>query len=299
MSENNEKNIEPEARRKYVSVRGRSSRSNEAGRFERFRKERFDDGWDQEDDLEHQLDTTLTSETAKVILTRNDSPDLGFNRSINPYRGCEHGCIYCFARPSHAYLGLSPGLDFETKLFYKPNSASLLRAELSKRGYVPERIQLGANTDCYQPIEKRLQITRDLLKVLAEFNHPLGITTKGHLVTRDIDILAPMAKLGLCFVVMSITTLDRKLARSMEPRASTPLRRLDAIRELSQAGIPVIVSVAPVVPGLTDHEVEVLWSKLLPREQAMRISLSCGCLMSSRIYLSSGLARKSPSVLDT
>ncbi len=238
-------------------ARGRSSRTNASGRFERLQVERFDDGWsDSDDDGKSRVDTTVTADAAKVILSRNDSPDIGFDRSINPYRGCEHGCIYCFARPSHAYLGLSPGLDFETKLFFKPDAAALLRKELSRTGYVPQRVQLGANTDCYQPIEKRLKVTREVLQVLAEFQHPLGITTKNHLVTRDIDVLAPMAAKGLAVVVISITTLDGRLARAMEPRASTPQRRLDAIRTLSRAGIPVIVNVAPIIPGLTDHEIE-------------------------------------------
>jgi DNA repair photolyase len=240
-----------------VHVRGRSSRSNASGRFEQQKLEDFDDGWsDFEDDRPGRVETTVTAETTKAIISRNESPDIGFDRSVNPFRGCEHGCIYCFARPTHPYLGLSAGLDFETKLFFKPQAALLLRKELSKRGYAPQRIQLGANTDCYQPIEKRLQITREILKVLEEFQHPLGITTKNHLVTRDIDILAPMAAKKLAVVVISITTLDRTLARAMEPRASTPQRRLDAIRELSQLGIPVIVSVAPIVPGLTCHEIE-------------------------------------------
>jgi DNA repair photolyase len=238
-------------------ARGRSSRSNVSGRFERSRVESFDDGWAAGDvDGESRVDTTVTAEMAKVILSRNESPDIGFDRSVNPYRGCEHGCIYCFARPTHAYMGLSPGLDFETKLFFKPDAAALLRKELSKPGYVPERVQLGANTDCYQPIERRLRITRAILEVLSEFGHPLGITTKNHLVTRDIDLLAPMAERNLSAVVVSITTLDSRLARSMEPRASAPHRRLDAIRELSRAGIPVIASVAPIIPGLTDHEIE-------------------------------------------
>jgi DNA repair photolyase len=240
-----------------ILARGRSSRSNASGRFERQRLEGFDDGWsDLNDDRRERVETTVTAEAAKVIISRNESPDIGFDRSVNPFRGCEHGCIYCFARPTHAYLGLSPGLDFETKLFFKPEAAALLRKELSKPGYAPQRVQLGANTDCYQPIEKRLQITREILQVLEEFQHPLGITTKNHLVTRDIDILAPMAEKKLAVVVISITTLDRTLARAMEPRASTPQRRLDAIRELSQSGIPVIVSVAPIVPGLTCHEIE-------------------------------------------
>jgi DNA repair photolyase len=238
-------------------ARGRASRSNESGRFERQHLEAFDDGWcDNDEDRKSRVETTVTAEAAKSIISTNDSPDIGFDRSVNPYRGCEHGCIYCFARPSHAYLGLSPGLDFETKLFFKPQAATLLRQELSKPGYRPDRIQLGANTDCYQPIEKSQQLTREILKVVAEFRHPLGITTKNHLVTRDIDILAPMAEKGLAAVVISITTLDRTLARAMEPRASTPQRRIDAIRELSRAGIPVIASVAPIIPGLTDHEIE-------------------------------------------
>jgi DNA repair photolyase len=238
-------------------ARGRSSRSNEAGRFERLQTEAFDDGWSgSEDDEPSRVETTLTAENAKTIISRNESPDLGFDRSVNPYRGCEHGCIYCFARPSHAHVGLSPGLDFETKLFYKPAAATLLRAELSKPGYTPARVQLGANTDCYQPIEKKLRITREVIEVLCEFGHPLGITTKSHLVTRDIDLLAPMAAQGLAVVVISMTTFDRRLARDMEPRASTPQRRLDAIRELSQAGIPVIANVSPIIPGLTDHEIE-------------------------------------------
>jgi DNA repair photolyase len=211
-------------------ARGRSSRSNASGRFERSQTESFDDGWSGlGDDESERVDTTLTAENTKTILSRNESPDIGFDRSINPYRGCEHGCIYCFARPTHAYLGLSPGLDFETKLFFKPEAASLLRKELSKPGYMPERVQLGANTDCYQPVEKRLRITRAILEVLREFQHPLGITTKNHLVTRDIDLLGPMAERRLAVVVISMTTLDRQLARDMEPRASTPSRRLDAI----------------------------------------------------------------------
>jgi DNA repair photolyase len=240
-----------------VLAHGRSSRSNKSGRYELVQIEKFDDGWSQPgDDEVSRVDTTVMVDAARTILSYNESPDLRFDRTINPYRGCEHGCIYCFARPTHAYLGLSPGLDFETRLFYKPEAASLLRNELSKRGYMPARVQLGANTDCYQPIEKRLRITRGILEVLAEFQHPLAITTKNHLVTRDIDILSPMAEKRLAFVMISITTLDHKLARAMEPRASTPQRRLDAIRELNSANIPVVVNVAPIIPGLTDHEPE-------------------------------------------
>ena len=239
-----------------VNARGRASRSNDSSRFDAFTRGTFDDGWTEEDGEPAQLETTLTAEKARVIISRNDSPDIGFDRSINPYRGCEHGCIYCYARPSHAYMGLSPGLDFETKLFFKPEAAQLLERELAKRSYQPARIQLGANTDPYQPIERRLQITREILKVLARYRHPVGITTKNALVTRDIDILAPMAAQSLAAVAVSVTSLDRKLARAMEPRASTPERRIDAIRQLAAAGIPAMIGFAPVIPGLNDHEME-------------------------------------------
>ncbi len=245
--------------RDQLLARGRSSRSNRTGRYERLQGEAFDDGWPKsqsEDEEPPRVETTVQIDTAKTILSYNKSPDLGFDRTINPYRGCEHGCVYCYARPTHAYLGLSPGLDFETRLFYKPESASLLRQELARRGYVPARVQLGANTDCYQPIEKRLRIMRSILEVLAEHRHPLAITTKNHLITRDIDILAPMAEMRLACAIVSITTLDHQLARAMEPRASAPQRRLAAIRELAAAGIPVMVNVAPIIPGLTDQEME-------------------------------------------
>jgi DNA repair photolyase len=240
------------------AVRGRGARSNRSGRFEADQREDFDDGWAEGEPAPPRRDTTLTAEAARVILTRNDSPDIGFDRSINPYRGCEHGCIYCYARPSHAYLGLSPGLDFETRLYFKPDAAQLLERELGKPGYRPARVQLGANTDPYQPIEKRLRITRAVIEVLARFNHPLGVTTKSVLVARDLDLLAPMAALNLVVVAVSVTTLDRKLARAMEPRASTPERRLDAIRQLSAAGVPVIVGASPMIPGLNDHELEAI-----------------------------------------
>ncbi|MDR3513426.1 MAG: PA0069 family radical SAM protein [Caulobacteraceae bacterium] len=240
------------------AVRGRGAKSNQTGRFESASRQDFDDGWTDDDAAPAQVDTTLTAEKARVILTRNDSPDIGFDRSINPYRGCEHGCIYCYARPSHAYMGLSPGLDFETRLFFKPEAAQLLERELSKPGYRPARVQLGANTDPYQPVERRLRITRGVLEVLSRFNHPLGITTKSVLVTRDIDILAPMAAANLVVVAVSVTTLDRRLARAMEPRASTPERRIEAIRQLSAAGVPVIVGASPMIPGLNDHEMEAI-----------------------------------------
>jgi DNA repair photolyase len=238
-----------------VTARGRASRSNASGRFEALTRDSVDDGWG-EDPLPDRVETLLTAEKARVIISRNESPDIGFDRSINPYRGCEHGCIYCFARPTHAYLGLSPGLDFETKLFFKPEAAQLLEKELGKRGYQPARIQLGANTVPYQPIERKLQITRQILKVLARYKHPVAITTKNALVTRDIDILAPMAAENLACVAVSVTSLDRKLARAMEPRASTPERRIEAIRLLSQAGVPALVGFAPAIPGLNDHEME-------------------------------------------
>jgi DNA repair photolyase len=239
-----------------VDTSGRGARSNASGRYEALaRDDGFDDGWSGED-APRSLRTELSVERARKIITRNDSPDLGFDRTINPYRGCEHGCIYCYARPSHAYMGLSPGLDFETKLFFKPDAAALLERELSRPAYRPERIQLGANTDPYQPIERKLGVTRAILEVLARFQHPVGITTKSALPVRDLEILAPMAERRLSKVAISVTTLDRKLARSMEPRASTPERRIEAIRRLSEAGVPVIVSYSPVIPGLNDHELE-------------------------------------------
>jgi DNA repair photolyase len=235
---------------------GRASRSNASSRYDKLSAEPFDDEWDTPDDQDRQMRTSVTPETIRTIISYNESPDLGFDRTINPYRGCEHGCIYCYARPTHAYVGLSPGLDFETKLFSKPDAAAVLEAELRKPSYVPARIQLGACTDPYQPIEKRLEISRAVLQVLDRFNHPVGITTKNALVVRDVDILSSMAKRGLVYVAMSITTMDRELARSMEPRASTPSRRIWAMKMLSEAGVPVIAGVAPVIPGLTDHELE-------------------------------------------
>ena len=237
--------------------RGRGARDNISGRFERLGRELFDDGWGGLEDLPA-LKTTVFEETPKSILTRNDSPDISFDRSVNPYRGCEHGCSYCYARPTHAYMGLSPGLDFESKLFVKTNAAKLLRNELSAPGYVPRTIALGANTDPYQPIERGHRITRRILEVLAEFGHPVGIVTKSALVLRDLDILKPMAERGLVKVAISVTTLDAKLARSMEPRASTPARRLGTIETLSAAGIPTVVMVAPIIPAVNDTEIEAI-----------------------------------------
>lgn len=235
--------------------RGRGAVGNPAGRFETVTRERFEDGWDMPEDLPP-LANEVMVERARSVITRNDSPDISFDRSMNPYRGCEHGCVYCFARPTHAFLGLSPGLDFETKLFAKANAAEVLERELARPGYEPRTIALGTSTDPYQPIERRHRITRSLLEVLARCNHPVGIVTKSGLVTRDIDILAPMAARGLVKVAVSVTTLDPVLARSMEPRAAAPHRRLDTIRRLTEAGIPVSVLVAPVIPALNDHEIE-------------------------------------------
>ncbi|MEW2916369.1 PA0069 family radical SAM protein [Ruegeria sp. ANG10] len=236
-------------------IRGRGAATNAAGRFEQFDTIPCDDGWDIDEDLPP-LRTDVRGEVARSLITYNRSPDLPFDRSINPYRGCEHGCVYCFARPTHAYLGLSPGLDFETRLIARPNAADILRKELSAKGYNVAPIALGTNTDPYQPIEKTRAITRGCLSVLQEFNHPIAIVTKGALVERDLDILAPMAQQGLVRVGISLTTLDADLSRRMEPRAPSPLRRLAMIRRLTEAGVPVRVMTSPIVPGLTDHELE-------------------------------------------
>ena len=235
--------------------RGRASAINPSGRFEVHTRHVHDDGWQSFEDLPA-FRTEVQVERPKTIITRNDSPDISFDRSINPYRGCEHGCVYCFARPTHAYMGLSAGLDFESKLFAKPDAARLLERELARDGYQPRTIAIGTNTDPYQPIEKDWRIMREILEVLEAHDHPVGIVTKSALVMRDIDILSRMAEKGLAKVALSITTLDRKLARSMEPRAATPARRLEAIRALAGAGIPVSTMVAPVIPGLNDHEIE-------------------------------------------
>ena len=235
--------------------RGRGALSNRSSRFDHAQRADFDDGWETLGELEA-LKTTVHRDASRSILTRNDSPDISFDRSINPYRGCEHGCIYCYARPTHCYLGHSAGLDFETELYAKYNAAELLEKELAHPGYKPQTIALGSNTDPYQPIERETLITRNILKVLERANHPVAIVTKSALVTRDIDLLAPMAAKGLVKVAISITTLDRQLARNMEPRASTPAKRLAALRQLKDAGIPTAVMVAPIIPGLTDVEIE-------------------------------------------
>src|SRR5258706_16463232 len=234
----------------------RGARSFVQGRFESSLREPFDDGWTPEEKDERPLQTQVTIERARSIISRNDSPDIGFTQSINPYRGCEHGCIYCYARPSHAYLELSPGLDFETKLFAKTNAPELLRAELSAKGYKPSAIALGANTDCYQPIEREYKVTRGILEVLAEFQHPLTIVTKSALIERDLDILAPMPAKNLVKVFVSIGTLDRALARKLEPRAASPQRRLDVLKALSREKIPCGVMVAALIPALNDKTLE-------------------------------------------
>jgi DNA repair photolyase len=235
--------------------RGRGAGLNPGGRFEPSRHESFDDGWQSLEDLPP-FKTEVQIEKPRTAITRNTSPDIPFDRSINPYRGCEHGCIYCFARPTHAYMGLSAGLDFETKLFAKPDAAKLLQRELAKPGYTPRVIAIGTNTDPYQPIEKEWRIMRQILEVLNQANHPVSVVTKSAMVMRDIDILTDLALKNLVRVSLSVTTLDRKLARTMEPRASTPTRRLEAIRALTQAGIPASVLVAPIIPALNDHEME-------------------------------------------
>ena len=234
---------------------GRGAGLNFSGRFEQQTRERFDDGWESLEALPP-FKTEVQVEKPRSIISRNDSPDIPFDRSVNPYRGCEHGCIYCFARPSHAFMGLSAGLDFESRLFAKPDAPRLLERELSKPGYRPRVIAIGTNTDPYQPIEKEWRIMRQILEVLEAANHPVSIVTKSALVMRDIDILSRMAARGLAWVGLSVTTLDRKLARSMEPRAATPARRLEAMRALSEAGVPVSVMAAPIIPGLNDHELE-------------------------------------------
>jgi DNA repair photolyase len=235
--------------------RGRGTHSNASGRYEPIARIAFDDGWRSIEELPP-FQTTVTEDTTRKIITRNESPDISFDRSINPYRGCEHGCVYCFARPTHAYLGLSAGLDFESKLFAKPDAPALLERELSAKSYEPRTIAIGTNTDPYQPIERQYGIMRGVLQVLERAGHPVGIVTKSALVLRDLDILTRMAKRNLVKVALSVTTLDAKLARTMEPRAATPSRRLEALRQLSRAGVPTTVMVAPVIPAVTDAEME-------------------------------------------
>jgi DNA repair photolyase len=245
------------------AIKGRGAASYVPGRFEKTLHQGEDDGWRslharEDTDPVTPLRTQVTEERARSILSRNDSPDIGFRQSLNPYRGCEHGCVYCFARPSHAYLDLSPGLDFETRLYAKTNAAERLRHELSKPGYAPNPITLGINTDAYQPIERRYHVTRQCLEVLAETRHPVSLVTKSALVLRDLDLLAPMAAQGLASVFVSVTTLDNPLSAKLEPRAAAPHTRLKTIRALHEAGVPVGVLVAPVIPMVTDHDLEAI-----------------------------------------
>src|ERR1700677_1492614 len=235
--------------------RGRGAQSNDSGRLEAEARVAFDDGWQSLDELPP-FKTTVALDTARKVITRNDSPDIGFDRSIKPYRGCEHGCVYCFARPTHALLGLSPGLDFESRLFAKPDAPQLLEKELAAQDYEPRMIAIGTNTDPYQPIERRYKIMRGILEVLERTGHPVGIVTKSALILRDLDILARMARRDLVKVAISVTTLDAKLARIMEPRAPAPARRLEALRQLVNAGIPTSTLVAPVIPAINDAEIE-------------------------------------------
>jgi DNA repair photolyase len=237
--------------------KGRGADSNISGRFEALQRSQEHDGWDIQEPVAR-LRTDVMIEKAKSIITKNDSPDISFDRSVNPYRGCEHGCAYCYARPSHAFMGLSAGLDFESKLFAKTNAAELLEQELSSPNYEAKTLAIGTNTDAYQPIEREHRLMRGILAVLSKMNHPVGIITKSVLVTRDIDLLAPMAAKGLAKVAISITTLDRKLCRELEPRAASPEKRLETIRRLTEAGIPVTVLVAPVIPGINDSEIEAI-----------------------------------------
>ena len=236
-------------------ARGRAAQSNRVGRFERFDRDVMDDGWDIAEETAV-VRTEVSEEKPRKIITRNTSPDISFDRSINPYRGCEHGCIYCFARPTHAYLGMSPGLDFETRLIARPDAAKVLERELRAERYVPRVIAIGTNTDPYQPIEGRYRIMRQILKVLHEYRHPVAVVTKGTLIERDADILGEMGRIGLARVGISVTTLDPDVSRKMEPRVPAPARRLETIRRLTEAGCPVRVMVSPVVPALTDHELE-------------------------------------------
>jgi DNA repair photolyase len=260
-------------------LKGRGALSNAVGRYEKQTRSLVDDGWDDgwrdDDAAPPPLRTEVIRDATRTIIARNTSPDISFDRSINPYRGCEHGCIYCFARPTHAYLGMSPGVDFESRLFAKPNAAELLAKELSAPGYVPRMIAIGTNTDAYQPIEKKMRIMRSILEVLRDFKHPVGIVTKSPLVLRDIDILSEMARENLAKVALSVTTLDRKLARTMEPRAGTPTRRLQAIKALSDAGIPTGVMFAPVIPALNDGEME----------QVLSAAADCGARTAGYVLL--------------
>lgn len=240
------------------AIKGRGAATRLAHRFERDRREAFDDGWDGEEEGAAPPRTEVIWETAKSIIAANDSPDIHFDRSLNPYRGCEHGCIYCYARPTHSYLNLSPGLDFETKIIAKRNTVELLRDEMGRRGYQPQLIAIGTATDCYQPVERELKLTRGVIELMAETNHPFALVTKSSGVERDIDLIAPMAEKGLAAVYLTITTLDADLARKLEPRAAAPHRRLRTLKALAEAGIPCGVSLAPQIPFLNDDMEQVL-----------------------------------------
>jgi DNA repair photolyase len=244
-----------------AGFKGRGALGNPANRYNSTHAERIDDGWYQEESP-LSIATELRPDTTRSIIARNDSPDIHFDQSINPYRGCEHGCIFCYARPSHAYLGLSPGVDFETRLTFKPDAAALLRAELARPGYVCKLIMLGANTDPYQPVERQLRITRSILEVLAEVRHPVAITTRSTLLLRDLDLLAPMAAQGLLSVVFSVTTFDDDLKRKLEPRSASGAARLAAMRTLRGAGVPVGVLAAPMIPAVNDSELETILERV-------------------------------------
>ncbi len=258
----------------HLALRGRGARSNHAGRFEKFAAKPADDGWGALENLPTRKRTQILRDTSRSIINPVSSPDIGFDRSINPYRGCEHGCVYCFARPTHAYLGLSAGQDFETHILVKPDAPALLEQELQRPNYKVRHIAIGTNTDPYQPVERDQKIMRDMLKVLLKFKHPVGIVTKSALVLRDLDLLQELARHELVHVSLSVTTLTPKLARAMEPRAATPMRRLHALEELSKAGVPTGVMVAPVIPGLTDHEMEAIL-----REAAARGATGAGYIL--------------------
>lgn len=244
-------------RQRNPPLKGRGALSNPTGRFERHQREAVDDGWYQEE-VPDFIPTSIEPDHARSVIARNDSPDIPFEQSINPYRGCSHGCVYCYARPSHSYVGLSPGLDFETRLFYKQDAGKVLEEELAKPGYVCKPITIGANTDPYQPIERRMRVTRDILEVMVRCRHPVTIITKGALVLRDLDLLSDLAKDGLAGVGVSITSLDASLKRALEPQAASPRARLEVVRRLTESGIPTGVLVAPVIPALTDHEMEAI-----------------------------------------
>ena len=236
--------------------RGRGARSNQSGRYESLKREAFDDGWSETDPPAPQIRTVRLKDTSRSIISTNNSPDIAFDRTINPYKGCEHGCIYCYARPGHAYWGYSPGLDFESVIFTKPDAPGLLEQAFARPKYQPAPIVIGGDTDAYQPAERDLETTRDILKVFARYRHPVSVITKSALILRDLDILGPMGRDGLARAAISLTTLDKRLARQMEPRASAPHKRLDAIRGLAEAGVPVTVMTAPIIPALNDHEIE-------------------------------------------